>query len=76
VKWDHHGERQRRCNLANYKPLGLEDLMPFGKFKGTKIRVLLYEDIAYVNWAITNANLQLDNKAFEKFQELIANIGE
>jgi hypothetical protein len=54
----------------------MEDMMPFGKFKGTKIRVLLYGEIAYINWAITNANLQLDNKAYEKFQELVANIGE
>jgi len=62
--------------VSNYKPLGMEDMMPFGKFKGTKIRVLLYGEIAYINWAITNANLQLDNKAYEKFQELVANIGE
>ena len=49
------------------RELSLEDLMPFGKFKGTKVRVLIMNDPAYVKWLIENADLQLDNQAFEKY---------
>jgi phage terminase large subunit-like protein len=59
---------------VSYKPLGLEDLMPFGKFKGTKVRVLIYEDVAYMTWCIDNTGLQLDNIAFEKYQQVMSNV--
>lgn len=59
----------------SYKPLGLEDLMPFGKHKGTKIRVLLMNEIAYMKWLMEQGgNFQLDNKAFEKYEEQLDNL--
>jgi hypothetical protein len=51
----------------------MEDMMPFGKHKGTKVRVLLYSDIAYIKWAIENGALELDNVAFKKYEELLMN---
>jgi hypothetical protein len=56
----------------NHKPFSLEDTIPFGKYAGTKIRVLLFQDISYVVWLIENTDFQLDNAAFEKYESLVA----
>lgn len=53
------------------RPLGLEDAIPFGKYKGTKIRVLLHERLDYVQWLCANMNsFQLDKQASERMEEL------
>ena len=58
--------------MSNYRPLGLEDRMPFGKHKGEKIRVLIMNEIAYMQWLIENSdNFQLDNQAFELYEKHI-----
>lgn len=53
------------------RKLGLEDLIPYGKFKGTKMRVLIMNETAYVKWLIDNTNLNLDNQAFEMLEKVV-----
>ena len=56
---------------GKYRPLGLEDRMPFGKHAGEKIRVLLYSDLAYIKWLIeSGGNFELDNTAFKEYERL------
>lgn len=45
--------------------------MPFGKFKGTKIRALLFNELAYMRWVMENTDMQLDDTAFDKYQKLM-----
>lgn len=58
----------------SFKPLGLEDLMPFGKFKGTKIRVLIMNELAYVTWVLDNTRLELDNQAYERYEKALESL--
>lgn len=58
-----------------YRPLGIEDKMPFGKYKGQKIRVVLFEDISYMQWLLdTNMDFKLDDVANKIFERLVANV--
>lgn len=56
--------------MGPYKALGLEDVMPFGKFKGTKIRALLFNELPYMEWVMKNTGLNLDESASAKMEEL------
>lgn len=49
------------------KEYGLEDMIPFGKYKDTKVRVIIMNDPVYIKWFIENTNFVLDNQAFNKF---------
>ena len=52
-----------------FKPLGLEDVIPFGKFKGTKIRVLLMNELSYMEWVCQNiTTFNLDEQASGKME--------
>ena len=52
-----------------FKPLGLEDVIPFGKFKSTKIRVLLMNELSYMEWVCQNiTTFNLDEQASGKME--------
>jgi hypothetical protein len=53
-----------------YKVLGPEDIMPFGKHKGFKIRSIIMNDYSWVKWALENTSLMLDNDAYKMFQKV------
>lgn len=55
--------------MSKYTPLGLEDVMPFGKYKGAKLRVVLAENPGYVRWLLSNMpTFQLDKQADERLE--------
>lgn len=55
--------------MNRFPALGLEDVMPFGKFKGTKIRVLLMNDLRYMEWVCANVpGFELDKQASDKME--------
>lgn len=43
--------------------------MPFGKYKGRRIESIIMEDPFYIRWCIENANILLDNSAFELYEK-------
>lgn len=45
--------------------------MPFGKFVGTKIRALLFNELMYMKWVLENTELTLDDEAFAKYEKLL-----
>ena len=55
----------------SFKPLGLEDLMPFGKHKGTKVRVLIMNELAYLTWLLENTSVELDNQAYARYEKAL-----
>lgn len=55
----------------SFKALGLEDVIPFGKHKGTKIRVLIMNEPAYLTWLLENTSVVLDNQAYERYQKML-----
>ncbi len=59
-------------SAGKFPPLGMESIMPFGKHKGTKIRVLLYSEIGYLQWLIEKGDgFELDNTAFAEYERLV-----
>ena len=46
--------------------LELEGTMPFGKYEGKLIRWVILNDVGYMLWAITKANLNLSKEALNK----------
>ena len=58
----------------SFKPLGLEDLIPFGKHKGTKVRVLIMNELAYITWLLENTSVELDNQAYERYEKALESL--
>jgi len=60
--------------MSDYPPTGLDDEIPFGKHEGANLWVILESDPTYVRWLIEEAdiNFQLDDEAWEKYQEEVA----
>lgn len=54
---------------TNRKPLSRYDLMPFGKFKGTRMEALILNEPAYVRWLMQDTGLKLADDAFELYQK-------
>lgn len=55
--------------MSRYRPLGLEDRMPFGKYKDMKLRVLMFENISYLQWLIdSNKDFELDDQAYAEYE--------
>ena len=53
-------------------PLELEDLFPFGKYKGTSLQHLIKQDVGYITWVIeNNKNIQLSEEVLEHAQNLL-----
>ena len=46
--------------------LELENTLPFGKYKGKLIRWVILNDVNYILWAVTKANLNLSKEALNK----------
>ncbi len=57
-------------NQLSKKEWGLEDRIPFGKYKGTKLRVIMFDDIGYIVWLVGQGNFHMDNTAFAEYQKL------
>ena len=52
-----------------FRPLGLDDKMPFGKYKGDELWLVIETDTQYITWLIEEADMdfQLDNDAYEHY---------
>lgn len=46
--------------MPRYKPLRLDDNMPFGKYKGFTIREIIEMDSQYFNWLKNKTDVQFD----------------
>lgn len=43
--------------------------MPFGKYKDMKLRVLMFENISYLQWLIdSNKDFELDDQAYAEYE--------
>lgn len=58
---------------SNYPPIGLDDRLRFGKYgpqngqPGKELWEVLETDPSYVTWLIENADVELDNEAYEEY---------
>lgn len=52
----------------------MEDVMLMGKYKiakpPMKVRVMLYEDLQYVDWLLENTRFQLTGQAAKEYNKL------
>ncbi len=55
--------------MSQHPPMTLDRTMPFGKHKGTKIHDLIENEWEYVSWLVNETDVELDNDAFQFFQE-------
>ena len=60
---------------AKYPAVGLDQIMPFGRHKGTPVWKAISQDPAWFEWAIKNTDLQLDNEAFAELQARLGRHG-
>ena len=52
------------------KDLGVDDLMPFGKYKGRQIEDLLIDDIEYLVWVVESGNEIFDEEVMDKISRV------
>jgi len=43
----------------------MDDLMPFGKYKGTEIEEIIEDDPQYMVWAVENMSIQFSEEVLE-----------
>lgn len=59
--------------VRTYRPLGLADHMPFGKYKGMSratIAWLIENDFEYVRWLVTSLpSFRLDTEAMHRYED-------
>lgn len=48
---------------ARWKSLGLQDKMPYGKYKNCRIGFIINMDAKYLQYAVRKHNLQLNKQA-------------
>ncbi len=51
--------------MSKYPPMKLEWTFRFGMHKGQKVWEVLETDPKWIQWAIANIGLELDDEAFE-----------
>jgi hypothetical protein len=49
--------------MPNYKPLGLEDKIPFGQYKDYEVQEAIAENPGYVQWLVEVAGVALNREA-------------
>lgn len=49
--------------------LELQHELPFGKYEGHTVEEVIAEDPSYINWAIENDIIELDDEAYREFEE-------
>ena len=54
-----------------YDPKGMNDTMPFGKYKDQNIGDLIEKDPSYIAWCKDNLNFNLDEECQEFLQEML-----
>lgn len=52
-----------------HRPLGLDDSMPFGKYRGDPLWLVIDTDPGYISWCIENTDLELDNEAYAAYKK-------
>ncbi len=45
--------------MSEYSPLGVYDVMPFGKYRNETIGHLINTDLQYLEWVVKNTSLQI-----------------
>lgn len=53
------------------KILKFNELFPFGKYKGQLLEDVIQEDASYITWVIENTDWELDNEAFQFYEEAV-----
>ena len=51
--------------------LGLDDTIPFGKYKGIELFEIMTQDLSSVKKYVEEKYFELDNEAFEEYSKLI-----
>jgi len=54
-----------------WKPLGLEDKIPFGKFKNVRVGFLIEMNPRYLETFVTKGNIRIDKEATKKLRDTI-----
>jgi len=55
--------------MSKYPPLGLGDIIKFGKHKGTEMSDLIMNHTSYVKYMTDEKIIELTNEAYELFKE-------
>lgn len=48
--------------------LGLDDLLPFGKYKGEQVEDVLMDDREYIVWLAENTQVDFDEEVLQKLE--------
>ena len=52
------------------KDIGMDDKLPFGKYKGTEIEEVLSDDPSYLKWMAENTDIKFDDEVLEKVEKI------
>lgn len=56
--------------MPDYKPLSLDDNMPYGKYKGQTLREIISKDKDYMEWIIEQHSLNVTDDVNEYIDSL------
>lgn len=59
--------------MARNNTYSLDDQLSFGRYKGSELYQVLTVDPKYIESLIENQEIELDNEAFEMFQNCLEN---
>lgn len=57
-------------NKSKYGIFGLDDEIPFGKYRGVEMYEVFEKDISYITYCIEENLIELDNEAFQQYESL------
>ena len=49
---------------------GMDDTLPFGKYKGTEIEEVLEDDPKYLKWMHENTDIEFDEEVIHRIERL------
>jgi uncharacterized protein (DUF3820 family) len=53
---------------VSFKPLALDDALPFGKYKDWDVSMVIDADPDYLDWARSNTSLQFTEDVIEQLE--------